>query len=159
MEKGYPRLAVEWAMKVQEIILRAISGQLTWIEAASVLRISVRSMRRWRRRYEEHGYDGLFDRRMGQPSPKRVPLATVEKVLRLYREVYYDFNVTHFHEKLVADHSIELSYTWVKTALQGAGLVKKAKKRGQHRKRRPRRSMAGMMLHIDASKHQWFGDG
>lgn len=146
-------------MKVQEIILRAIGGQLTWIEAALILRISVRSMRRWRSRYEEHGYDGLFDRRLGQPSPKRVPLETVEKVLRLYREVYYDFNVRHFHEKLVADHGIELSYTWVKTALQGSGLVKKAKKRGQHRKRRPRRAMAGMMLHIDASKHQWFCDG
>lgn len=158
MEKEYPMAAVERAMKVQEIILRAISGQITWIQAASILRISVRSMRRWRARYEEHGYDGLFDRRLGKPSPKQVPLETVETVLRLYRERYFDLNVRHFHEKLTEEHSVDLSYTWVKTALQGAGLVKKAKKRGQHRKRREPRPMAGMMLHIDASKHQWFGD-
>ena len=59
----------------------------------------------------------------GRPSPKRVPLATVEEVLRLYREGYPDFNVRHFHEKLGEEHGIELSYTWVKLALQGAGLV------------------------------------
>jgi transposase len=159
MEKDYPRAAVERAMKVQEIILRAIGKRITWMQAAEILRISDRSMRRWRERYEKYGYDGLFDRRLGKPSPKQVPLETVEKVLTLYREKYFDFNVLHFHEKLVEEHGIDLSYTWVKTALQGAGLVKKAKKRGQHRKRRERRPMAGMMLHIDASKHQWFGDG
>lgn len=158
MEEGYPKAAVERAMKVQEIILRAISGQITWIQAASILRISDRSMRRRRERYEEFGYDGLFDRRLGQPSPKRVPLEVAEKVLRLYRERYKGFNVRHFHEKLTEEHGVDLSYTWVKTALQGAGLVEKAKKRGKHRKRREPRPMVGMMLHIDASKHQWLQD-
>lgn len=158
MKKEYPKAAVERAMKVQEVMLRAMSGQILWSQAATIIGISDRSMRRWRERYEEHGYDGLFDRRLGKPSPKRVPLDTVEKVLRLYREEYFDFNVRHFHEKLVEKHGIDLSYTWVKAALQGAGLVKKAKKRGKHRKRREPRPMTGMMLHIDASKHQWFGD-
>lgn len=157
MEKEYSKAAVERAMKVQEVILRAISGQILWSQAALILRVSDRTMRRWRERYEEHGYDGLFDRRLGKPSPKLVPLETVGKVLKLYRETYFDFNVKHFHEKLLSDHGITLSYTWVKTALQGAGLVKKAKKRGKHRKRRPRRPMPGMMLHIDASKHRWLG--
>lgn len=158
MEKEYSKAAVERAMKAQEVILRAMSGQILWSQAASIIGVSDRTMRRWRERYEEYGYDGLFDARTGQPSPKRVPLETVEKVLRLYREEYFDFNVRHFHEKLVSEHGISLSYTWVKTALQGAGLVKKAKKRGKHRKRRPRRPMPGMMLHIDASKHEWLGD-
>jgi hypothetical protein len=58
-----------------------------------------------------------------QPSPKRVPLATVEQVLGLYRDRYFDANVQYFHEKLDAQHGIHLSYTWVKHALQGAGLV------------------------------------
>lgn len=157
MWKEYSKAAVERAMKVQEVILRAMSGQILWSQAASIIGVSDRTMRRWRERYEEHGYDGLFDRRLGKPSPKQVPLETVEKVLKLYRETYFDFNVRHFHEKLVADHGITLSYTWVKTALQGAGLVRRAKKRGRHRKRRPRRPMPGMMLHIDASKHRWLG--
>ena len=146
-------------MKVQEVILKAMAGKLKWWEAAEIIGISDRSMRRWRERYEEFGYDGLCDRRKGRPSPKRVPLKTAEEVLRLYREKYFDFNVRHFHEKLVEEHRIEISYTWVKAALQGAGLVGKQRRRGRHRRRRPRRPMPGMMLHIDASKHAWFGDG
>lgn len=156
--KDYPEAAMERAMKVQEIILRAIGRRITWWQAAEIIGISARQMRRIRQRYEDFGYDGLYDRRKGKPSPKRVPLKTVEKVLELYREEYFDFNVKHFHEKLKENHGIELSYTWVKTALQGAGLVKKDRKRGTHRKRRPRRPLTGMLLHIDGSKHQWFQD-
>jgi transposase len=156
--KHYSQAAVERAMKVQEIILRAIAKKITWIQAAQIIGISPRQMRRWLRRYEEHGYDGLFDRRVGKPSPKRVPLEQVEQVLQLYQERYFDFNVKHFHEKLVSDHDIKLSYTFVKQALQGAGLVKKARKRRLHRKRRARRPLPGMLLHIDASKHRWFQD-
>jgi len=146
-------------MKVQEVILKAMAGKLKWWEAAEIIGISDRSMRRWRERYEASGYDGLCDRRKGRPSPKRVPLKTAEEVLRLYREKYFDFNVRHFHEKLTEEHGIEISYTWVKAALQGAGLVSKQRRRGKHRRRRPRRPLPGMLLHIDASKHAWFGDG
>ena len=138
-------------MKVQEVILRAMAKKITWWQAAEILGISDRSMRRYRERYEEFGYDGLFDRRRGQPSPKRVPVSTVEQVLGLYRDRYFDLNVRHFHEKLSEEHQIQLSYTWVKAALQGAGLVKRGRKRGVHRKRRPRRPLPGMLLHIDGS--------
>jgi transposase len=150
--------AWERAMKVQEVILRAIAKQITWWQAAEIIGISDRQLRRWQRRYEEHGYTGLIDRRRGRVSERQVPLTTVEEVLRLYKEQYFDFNVRHFHEKLVADHNIKLSYTWVKLALQGAGLVKKGRKRGVHRKRRPRRPLPGMLVHIDGSEHQWFCD-
>ena len=77
--------------------------------------------------YEAHDYDGLIDRRRGRPSQKRVPLAQAEQVLGLYREKYFDLNVRHFHEKLGGEHGIHLSYTWVKLALQGAGLVAKSR--------------------------------
>jgi transposase len=150
---------MERMMKVQEVILRAMAGKLKWWEAAEIIGVSDRTMRRWRERYEEFGYDGLYDRRKCRPSPKRVPLRTAEQVLQLYREKYFDFNVRHFHEKLVEEHGIELSYTWVKAALQGAGLVSQQRRRGKHRRRRPRRALPGMLLHIDASKHAWFGDG
>jgi transposase len=155
---AYTKAAVERAMKVQEVILRAMAKRITWWQAAEIIGISERSMRRWRERYEQHGYDGLMDRRRGMASGKRVPLATVEQVLGLYRERYFDLNVRHFHEKLVEEHQIELSYTWVKQALQGAGLVARGRKRGAHRKRRPRRPVPGMLLHIDGSQHQWFQD-
>ena len=120
----YPPRAVERAMKVQEVILRAMSGQIKWFQAAEIIGVSPRTMRRWRRRYEEYGYDGLYDRRLTRPSPKRVPLATVEKVLRLYQEKYRDFNVAHFVEKLHSEGGIPLSYSWVKKALQESGLVR-----------------------------------
>lgn len=140
--ESYPRAAVERAMKVQEVMLRAMAKKINWWQAAEIIGISDRQMRRWRERYEEHGYDGLIDRRRGRPSEKRVAVALVEQVLGLYREKYFDLNVRHFHEKLCEEHGIELSYTWVKLALQGAGLVAKARKRGVHRRRRERRPAA-----------------
>ena len=104
------------------------------------------------------GFEGLFDRRRGKPSPKRVAVEVVEKVLGLYREKYFDLNVRHFHEKLQEEHQVEISYSWVKGILQGAGMVAKGRKRGVHRKLRPRRPLPGMLLHIDGSEHRWFQD-
>ena len=146
-------------MKIQEVILKAMAGKLKWWEAAEIIGVTDRTMRRWRERYLEHGYSGLWDHRKRSPSPKRIPVKVLEQVLQLYREKYFDFNVQHFHEKLREKHGISQSYTWVKTALQEAGMVERRKKRGTHRRRRPRRPMSGMMLHIDASEHDWFGDG
>jgi transposase len=142
-------------MKVQEVIMRAMSGELQWFEAAEIIGVSCRTMRRWKGRYEAHGYDGLFDRRCQRPSPKRVPVERVQEVLRLYREEYKGFNVSHFHDKLVEDHGISLSYEWVKKALQTAGLVSRGRKRGQHRKRRERRPLKGMLVFCDGSTHEW----
>ena len=155
---SYSKAAMERMMKVQEVLLRAMARKITWFQAAEILGFTDRHLRRMRERYQEFGYDGLFDRRRGKPSPKRVPLATVEAVLGLYREKYFDLNVRHFHEKLKSEHQIGLSYSWVKAALQGAGLVGRQRQRGVHRKRRPRRPLPGMLLHIDGSHHQWFQD-
>lgn len=142
-------------MKVQEVIARAMSGQLGWYEAAEILRWSPRTLRRWRWRYEKFGYDGLFDRRKRRPSPKRVPMKMAEKVLRLYREEYQGWNVRHFHEKLREEHGIKLSYQWVKCALQMAGLVPKRVRGQKHRQERERRPLRGMLVHVDGSTHQW----
>src|SRR6202790_5393773 len=155
---SYPKAAMERAMKVQEVILRALAKKITWWQAAEIIGITDRQLRRWHWRYKEYGYDGLLDRRLGKPSPKRVPLAMVEQVFALYREKYFDLNVRHFHEKLGSQHQIRLSYSWVKKALQGAGLVSRERKRGVHRRRRERRPLPGMLLHIDGSRHRWFQD-
>ena len=153
-----PAREVERMMKLQDVLLRAMAKKISWAAAAEIIGVEPRTMRRWQARLEEHGYDGLRDRRRGKPSERRVPLATCEEVLRLYQERYFDLSVRHFHEKLGAEHGIKLSYTWVKQALQGAGLVPRRAKRGTHRKRRPRRPLPGMLLHIDGSKHRWFQD-
>jgi transposase len=145
-------------MKLHDVLLKAMAKKITWWDAAEIIGVTDRTMRRWRARLESGGYSGLVDRRKDKPSDKRVPLATVELVLRLYKETYFDLNILHFHEKLWEEHKIELSYTWVQKALQGSGLVAKQRRRGKHRRRRERRPMRGMLLHIDGSKHQWFGD-
>lgn len=155
-EKKYSAAEMERTLKVQEVIAKAMARKVTWWEAAEIMGVTDRTMRRWRERIEEGGYTSLYDRRR-HPSPKRIPMEQAQQVLSLYQEKYSDLNVQHFHEKLASEHQIELSYTWVKKALQLAGLVKTAK-RGKHRKRRPRRPIPGMMLHIDASKHQWLPD-
>lgn len=159
MELYYPKSALERAMKVQEVILRAMSGQILWMEAAEILGITDRQMRRWKERYEEYGYDGLYDRRRKIPSPKRMPLEKAEKILKLYREKYFDFNISHFFDKLRDVHKIKISYNWARLALQGAGLIEKRTRHDKHRKRRPRRPLAGMMIHMDGSPYDWLGNG
>ena len=154
----YSEAATEKAMTRQEVILRAYAKKISWLQAAEILGISARHLRRIKQLYEQNGFHALFDGRFGKASPRRVPIETVEEVLRLYREEYFDFNVLHFHEKLVEQHRIEVSYTWTKCLLQTAGLVSKDKPRKKHFKRRPRRPLPGMLLHIDGSQHQWFGD-
>lgn len=151
----FPPLAVERAMKIQEVVLRATRGEITWITAARIIGVSARSMRRMRARYERFGCDGLLDKRRGQPSPRRVPLGEVEKILALYRDKYDGFNARHFRKKLVEEHGMGWSYTLVKTLLQDAGLIRKRKKRGRHHKRREPKACFGEMLHIDGSKHAW----
>ena len=151
----YSSSAVERAMKFQEVILRAMSGQINWIQAAHILRISDRHMRRFKKKYEEEGYDGLLDRRRQRPSPKRAPFKEVERILQLYREQYFGFNILQFHEIAQREHAVTLSYSFVKKALQEAGLVKKRKPRGTHRKRREPRACFGELLHVDGSIHPW----
>jgi len=118
-----PARETERMMKLQDVILKAMAKKLRWIEAAEIAGMSVRQMQRKRQAYIEYGYTGLSDRRRGKTSYHRVPMETAEQVLALYQEKYPDFNVRHFQEKLREQEGIRLSYSWVKQALQGAGLV------------------------------------
>jgi hypothetical protein len=151
----YTAAAVERAMKVQEVILRALSGRQSWLQVADVLGVSPRTVRRLRWRYQQHGYEGVVDRRRRRPSPRRAPIEEVQRVLRLYRERYQGFNVRHFYEITRREHGVALSYTFVKQALQGAGLVATHRPRGRHRRRREPRPCFGELLHLDGSDHPW----
>jgi transposase len=152
---AYSRGAVERAMKVQEVILRAIDGKLTWVQAADILGYSPRTIRRIRWRLRHFGYDGLLDRRRQTPSPKRAPVAEVQRLLTLYRERYLGFNVRHFHQLARREHGVRFCYAFVKKALQTAGLVAKHQPRGRHRRRREPRACFGELLHLDGSRHHW----
>jgi Helix-turn-helix domain len=152
---AYPPGAVERAMKAHEVIMRALNGQLTWIQAAEILGRSPRSIRRLRWLLQHRGYDGLFDRRRRTPSPKRAPVAEVQRLLALYRERYQGFNVRHFHQLARRQHGVRFCYAFVKKALQSAGLVPQHRPRGRHRRRREPRPCFGELLHLDGSRHRW----
>jgi transposase len=131
------------------------AGGLSMMEAGELLGMSERQFRRYRERYEEEGVEGLRDRRVGKPSPKRVPAAEAERMLALYGCAYLGWNVKHFHEHLRRDHGFRWGYTWVKTQLHTAGLVERAARRGAHRRKRERKPCEGMMLHQDGSRAAW----
>ncbi len=131
------------------------SRELTQEQAARLLGVSVRTFRRYISRYEEEGLEGLFDRRLNRPSHRKASEIEIKQLEDLYRNRYDGFNVRHFFRKYVQEHGGTRSYSWVKNTLQSKGLVIKSKKRGRHRKRRPRSPYPGMMLLQDGSKHEW----
>ena len=106
----YPPRAAERTMQGPEAVLRALGGQIDRMRAGEIIGLSPRSMRR--RRCQEYGYDGLFDRRRKRPSPNRGQVAPVEKAPRLIREKHRDSKLTHSVEKLHSEEGIELSYSW-----------------------------------------------
>ena len=141
-------------MRFEDVLGRTERSELGQMEAAELLGISERTFRRWRDRYQEDGPAGLADRRL-RPSLRRAPVAEIERMLGLYRDLYRGFTVKHFHEQLGKRHNYTLGYTVTKLHLHRAGLVTPPRTRSAHRKKRPRRPMVGMMLHQDASTHAW----
>ena len=141
-------------MRFEDVLGRTERSELGQMEAAELLGISERTFRRWRDRYQEDGPAGLADRRL-RPSLRRAPVAEIERMLGLYRDLYRGFTVKHFHEQLGKRHNYTLGYTVTKLHLHRAGLVTPARTRSAHRKKRPRRPVVGMMLHQDASTHAW----
>ena len=132
--------------------------RVTQTRAAEVLGVSDRTFRRWAARYEARGLEGLRDMRSTGGSHRKAPDAEVAALETLYAREYAGWNVRHFWERYREAHGGARSYTWVKNRLQAAGLVKRGRRRGRHRKWRPRKPVEGLMLHQDASTHGWFGD-
>lgn len=130
-------------------------GRLTQGEAALLLGQCERSFRRHIERYKADGLGGLLDRRLSQISRRRAGAQEVQHVVQLYKSGFAGWNVAHFHSKYKAEFAGARSYTWLKSVLQGAGVVKSSKRRGKHRIKRERAPLAGMMLHQDASTHRW----
>jgi len=145
-------------MKFEDVYGRAYRGELSQVEAAEILGMSERSFRRYRDRFEAEGSEGLYDRRLGRASLRRAGVDEVMAMLTLFDTRYWDFTAKHFWEKLVSEHDFKRSYNWVRLSLQAHGRTHSAPRRGAHRRKRPRRPLAGMMLHQDGSTHHWAGD-
>ena len=145
-------------MKFTDYYEQTKKRKLTQSEAASLLGMSERTFRRYSKRYEAEGADGLFDRRLARVPQNRVSVDTVTRMLALFDTQYWDFTPKHFHEKLVSEHKFTQSYNWVRLQLQSHGRIQKAPRRGAHRRKRERRALPGMMLHQDGSNHEWVPD-
>ena len=141
--------------KFCDVLSRWKARELSALEASEILGCSERQFRRYRRRYEEEGLRGLFDKRLQKASARRVPVDKLAWVLSEYRTRYTGWTIKHFHEHLQKQHNFRWSYTWVKTQLHTAHLVLPAPRRGAHRRKRPRKPCVGMMLHQDGSRFAW----
>lgn len=142
-------------MRFEELYERRHRRELTMADAAEMLGITERTFRRWSGRYEADGRAGLQDGRLGRASARAVPVDEALRMVTLYETQYTGWTVKHFHEHWHAEHGGTRSYTWTKKALQAAGQVVRAPRRGAHRKKRPRKPWPGMMLHQDGSTHDW----
>jgi transposase len=142
-------------MRFEELYARRQRRDLTMAAAAEILGVTERTFRRWSVRYEADGAEGLEDRRLGRASARAVPVDEVLEMVTLYETRYTGWTVKHFHERWHEDHGGTRSYTWTKNRLQRAGQVRRAPRRGAHRKKRPRKPLPGMLLHQDGSTHEW----
>jgi len=138
-----------------EVIKKAMDKEITWLQAAAICGVTPRHIGRLRERYEFKGLAGLRDGRAGKEQPRHISEAVEAEVCRLKQDVYPDFTVQHFHEFGVKRHGFTHGYTWTLMILQKHGLVTKGLGRGQYRRKRERRPMRGMLLHLDASRHEW----
>jgi transposase len=133
-------------------------GRLTQSEAALILGMSERNFRRHIDRYEADGLPGLLYKRLSQTSHRKAAAGEITQVAQLHKSSFAGWNITHFHRKYTSQFKGQRSYSWLKSVLQGAGVVKLAKNRGKHRIKRERMPLPGMMLHQDASTHRWVAD-
>lgn len=142
-------------MTREEVLRMAYEGRITWLQAADICQVTPRHLLRLRERYQAQGTLGLRDRRAGRRQPLRIAPATLDELCRLKEQLYPDFSIRHFHEFATEKHGLSLSYTMTRNVLQLRGLVEKAAARGRYRRKRERRPMRGMLVHLDASTHEW----
>ena len=141
-------------MRFKEVYGNWQKDRLTQAEAAQILGVTDRTFRRYIDRYEESGLEGLADKRLTQTSHRRAPVDEVIALVDLYSTRHQGWNAQHFHDWYNKNGGSR-SYTWVKSQLQQAKLIPKSKLKGVHRKHREACAFPGMMIHQDASTHEW----
>lgn len=144
-------------MTRNEVVRQAIAGELRWVDAGTILGLSTRQLLRLKRRFDPKDPSALGDKRVGKAPSRKVAPSTSQLVLKLYAEEYAGFNLRHFHEEL-GERGIKVGYTWMRELLCGASLYSRVHKAKAYRRKRERRPMRGLLVHLDGSKHAWFAD-
>jgi transposase len=143
-------------LKRLHVVHKIVEGSLTQAEAAGMISLSIRQVRRIVKRIKTEGDKGVQHRSRGRESNRRTPKELVERVLQLYREKYQGFGPTLTAEKLGELDGIEVSRESIRTWLMGSGQWQKRRKGRKHRNWRERKGHCGQMLQLDGSLHDWF---
>ena len=138
------------------VLNHLLSGALVNSQAASLLGLSIRQVRRLRRRYETAGAAALPHGNRGRRPVHALDPAVIAQVVDLARTTYLGFNQHHFTEMLAEREALDLSVSSVHRILARAGIAAPRQRRAsRHRRRRDRYPRAGMLLQIDGSRHDW----
>jgi len=139
-----------------KVLNEVLAGHMTGPQAAEMLELSLRHVRRLMARYRKEGATALAHGNRGRASPRQVAEEIKAEVIRLSKSLYHDYNDQHFTEELAEHHDIVLSRSTVRRIRRRAGLSSPRKRRApKHRSRRPRRPRSGMLLQVDGSQHDW----
>jgi transposase len=140
------------------VVRALLEGKMTNQEAAAVLDVSVRQMKRIKGKVKREGPSGVKHGNYGRSSWRAFPEELKERTLALTREKYFDFNFSHLSEMLEEQEGIKVSRETLRQWLRPEGFGSKVRKQRRQRKRRKRSDKEGHMLFLDGSPHQWFGE-
>jgi len=142
-----------------DILMKVLSGKLSRSQAQKLLNVSKSTMKRYLKKYHAKGAQSIK-----HGNSYRKPIHTYDVDLKnqvkdLLVRKYFDFNVTHFHEKLLAEENLKVDRETLRKCCHEFHMVKRAKRRrGKARMYRDRLPQEGLMLQMDGSHHKWFGE-
>src|SRR6478672_13720028 len=138
------------------VVAACLKGEMACARAAQLLSLSVRQIKRLKKRLREDGEAALAHANRGRPSPHRLPAQEHRSILRLARTTYAGFNDHHLCEKLCEVEGFSLSRETLRRLLRQAGLGSPRKRRAPaHRQRRLRSARIGELVQLDGSPHDW----
>lgn len=157
MEDGTLRMSLREHLRYA-VCQRMLRGEVSEKEAAGRLELSVRQVRRLKKRVGREGPGGVIHRLRGRPSARRASQELQEEVRKLYGGRYAGWNMAHFSQKLQSAHRIVLSRESVREILLDDLSRPRRGRRRKHRRWRARRGREGELVQMDASLHPWLGE-
>jgi transposase len=151
-------MASQEELRRLHVIQKVLEGGIKQVEAAEILSLSSRHIRRVVKRVQGEGNRGIVHRSRGRPSNRKISDQLKDKVIKLYRVSYKGFGPTLASEKLLERDGVSISDETLRGWLIEAGDWKKVRKRRRHRQWRERKGHRGEMVQIDGSHHAWFED-
>jgi len=149
-------MARQGELKRLHVIQKVLEKVVKQVEAAEILSLSARQIRRIVKRIRIEGERGILHKSRGRPSNRQIPRKIRDKVIQFYRRQYKDFGPTLATEKLLERNGIGISDETLRKWLMETGDWKKVRRGRRHRQWRERKHHCGEMVQMDGSHHDWF---